>query len=79
MKVIITEHARRRLETRCYISVEEARARAEKAARRGIKGRVALTGTFPHLVVDIRRETAVVVTALWPGMRIRKVKAFLPV
>jgi len=79
MKVVITPHARQRLEERCYISVEEARARAKEAARYGTKGRVALTGTFPHLVVDIKRDKAVVVTALWPGMRICRVNAYLPV
>ncbi len=66
VKVIITDHARQRLEERCGF-VSEAKARAREAALRGIKGRVALTGTFSHLVVDIRRDKAVVGRPSGPG------------
>jgi len=71
VEVIITDHARARLnQAERFGFIGEAKARAARAARRVKRGRVALTGQFPMLIVDIRPHVAVVVTALQPGMRI---------
>lgn len=70
-RVIITDHALERLnQPERFGFIKEAKARAARAARRVKRGRVALTGAFPHLIVDLRPGTAVVVTALQPGMHI---------
>ena len=71
VKVIITDHARQRLnQAERFGFISEAKARAARAALEVQRGRVALTGQFPMLIVDIRPGRAVVVTALQPGMRI---------
>ena len=71
IKVIITDHARIRLDqAERFGFIGETKARAARAARRVKRGRVALTGGFPTLIVDIRPHRAVVVTALQPGMHI---------